>query len=165
MPVRRLSEGIRKFDEWFGAYPLLVFPVRVFNRGELSGMLHPRADECEAPKRESGLWVDLGAYGVPRDVKQGKVWDAKSSVRAMEHWTRDAGGFQALYTDIFCTPNELRQMFDFSLMDAARTRLGGDDAFPEVYDKVRSEDGISDLSAEIAAEKAMGLRPDGKKGR
>ena len=43
--------------------------------------------------------------------------------------------------------------------------LGGDDAFPEVYDKVRSEDGISDLSAEIAAEKAMGVRADGKKGR
>jgi len=169
MPMRRLPEGIRNFDKWFGAYPLLVFPVRIFNRGENSGMLHPRADECELPNRESGLWVDLGAYGVPRDVKQGLVWDTKSAVRAMEHWTRDVGGFQALYTDIFCTPLELRQMFNFSLMDAARARLKGDDAFPEVYDKVRSEDGISDLSAELAAEKAAadanGTKPDGKKSR
>ena len=165
MPIRRLPEGIRKFDDWFGAYPLLVFPVRIFNRGEHSGMLKPRPEECEPPNRASGLWVDLGAYGVPRDVKQGQVWDAKSSVRAMEHWTRDAGGFQALYTDIFCTPLELREMFDFTLMDAARKRLGGDDAFPEVYDKVRSEDGISDLSVELAAEKAAGKTVDGKKGK
>ena len=165
MPMRRLPEGIRRFDEWFGAYPLLVFPCRVFNRGELSGMLSPRREECDAPDHASGLWVDLGAYGVPRAVKQGHVWDTKSAVRAMEHWTRDVGGFQALYTDIFCTPNELRQMFDFSLMDAARARLGGDDAFPEVYDKVRSEDGISDLSAELAAEKALGGKGDGKKSR
>ena len=71
----------------------------------------------------------------------------------MEHWTREVGGWQALYTDIFCTPKELRSMFDFSLLDAARKRLGALDAFPEVYDKVKSEEGISDLSAEIAAEK------------
>ena len=28
MPLHRLTEGIDKFDEWFGVYPLLVFPVR-----------------------------------------------------------------------------------------------------------------------------------------
>ena len=82
----------------------------------------------------------------------------------MEHWTRDAGGFQALYTDIFCTPLELKRC-STTLMDAARKRLGGDDAFPEVYDKVRSEDGISDLSVELAAEKAAGKTVDGKKGK
>ena len=42
-------------------------------------------------------------------------------------------------------------------------------AFPEVYDKVRSEDGISDLSEELAAEKALaaagGSAPSGKKSR
>ena len=65
------------------------------------------------------------------------------------------GGFQALYTDIFATPGELRQMFDFSLLDAARDRLACDDAFPAVYDKVKSEAGISDLSAEIAAEEKL----------
>ena len=29
MPLHRLTEGIDKFDEWFGVYPLLVFPVRI----------------------------------------------------------------------------------------------------------------------------------------
>jgi len=155
MPMHRLSEGIAKFDEWFGAYPLLVFPVRLFNREEHSGFIHPmKSSGGLEPDGKSGLWVDLGAYGVPRDVRAGLVWDAKASVRAMEHWARDVGGFQALYTDIFCTPKELRQMFDFSLLDKARKRLGSLDAFPDVYDKVKSEAGISDLSDILAAEAA-----------
>jgi len=155
MPMHRLPEGVQKFDEWFGAYPLLVFPVRFFNRGEQSGFIHPKPESggLEADGK-SGLWVDLGAYGVPRDVRAGLVWDAKASVRSMEHWTREVGGWQALYTDIFCTPKELRQMFDFSLLDMARKRLGSVGAFPEVYDKVKSEAGISDLTPELEAEKA-----------
>ena len=221
MPLWRLPEGIAKFDDWFGAYPLLVFPVtlcpalparlpslhacgsrpsrppsrpsapstfsrappsrpapnpyplhplprgaplppsrpqvRIFDHssetGGSSGLLTPRAAEIEQGEA-SGLWVDLGAYGVPRAVREGAVWDAKENIRAMEHWTREVGGWQALYTDIFCTPTELRQMFDFSLLDKARKRHDGVDAFPEVYDKVKSEAGISDLSAELAAERA-----------
>jgi len=155
MPMHRLPEGVRKFDDWFGVYPLLVFPVRVFNRGEHSGFIHPQPSSggLEADGK-SGLWVDLGAYGPPRDVRAGLVWDAKTSVRAMEHWTREVGGFQALYTDIFCTRKELRQMFDFTLLDKARKRLNALDAFPDVYDKVKSEAGISDLSDVLAAEAA-----------
>ena len=45
-------------------------------------------------------------------------------------------------------------MFDFSLLDKARKRLGSLDAFPDVYDKVKSEAGISDLSDILAAEAA-----------
>eukprot|EP00618_Florenciella_parvula_P029233 CAMPEP_0119490114 /NCGR_PEP_ID=MMETSP1344-20130328/15373_1 /TAXON_ID=236787 /ORGANISM="Florenciella parvula, Strain CCMP2471" /LENGTH=36 /DNA_ID= /DNA_START= /DNA_END= /DNA_ORIENTATION= len=36
MPVRDLGECIENFDEWYGVYPLLVFPLRVYNRGENS---------------------------------------------------------------------------------------------------------------------------------
>ena len=177
MPIRRLSEGVAKFDDWFGAYPLLVFPVRIFDHSAAvagasgvahatSGFLTPRAEECDRDGK-SGLWVDLGAYGVPRLVKEGQVWDAKGQIREMEHWTREVGGFQALYTDIFATPGELRQMFDFSLLDTARERLACDDAFPAVYDKVKSEAGISDLSAEIAAEEklSVGGKANSKKGK
>ena len=31
--------------------------------------------------RRAGLWVDLGAYGVPRSIKEGRSWDAKKSCR------------------------------------------------------------------------------------
>merc|ERR1719197_871798 len=180
MPMRYLPEGIAKFDEWFGAYPLLVFPVRIFDRGHLSGMLTPRPSECGdhgydggmggggpngggLGRANSGLWVDLGAYGVPRNVKAGIEWDAKGSIREMEHWTRDVGGFQALYTDIACTPAELRQMFNLELLDKAREKLHAADAFPDVYQKVFPEAGIWDLSAELAAEaKLNGKLANGK---
>merc|ERR1711865_998086 len=39
MPIDYLAEGVEKFDEWFCVYPLLVFPLRVYDRGELSGFL------------------------------------------------------------------------------------------------------------------------------
>ena len=68
MPLHRLTEGINKFDEWFGVYPLLVFPVRIFDRGPLSGFLRPNPKELEEGK-DYGIWVDLGAYGVPQRIK------------------------------------------------------------------------------------------------
>ena len=30
--VRRVPEGIENFDRWFGVYPLLLFPIRVYKR-------------------------------------------------------------------------------------------------------------------------------------
>ena len=88
-------------------------------------------------------------------IKQGKTWDAKKNIREMEHWTRDIGGFQALYTDVFATNQELRQMFDHSLVDKLKDKYGLHNAHPEIYDKIRPEPGIVDLSAEEAAEKKM----------
>lgn len=162
MPVRDLGECIENFDEWYGVYPLLVFPLRVYDRGEHSGFLTPHSRNCHGDPAKGkdglpwGIWCDLGAYGAPRDVKEGKVWDAKGSVRAMEHWTRDKGGWQACYTDMFCTHREFRQMFNHELMDKVRTRLGATDAFPVPFTKMKPEKGIVDLEDEHAAEKKAG---------
>jgi len=163
MPMHRLSEGVQKFDKWFGVYPLLVFPVRIFDRGAISGFLRPepseldKVEECQpyhpgGKPVPSGLWVDLGAYGVPRLVRQGRPWNAKTACRAMEHWTRDVHGWCAVYTDIFCTHLEFRAMFDHTLVDQCRKRLHATHAFPEIYNKVEPEPGIVDLTAELFAE-------------
>lgn len=154
MPLCKLAEGLRLFDDVFGVYPLLVFPVRVWNRGELSGFITPPEHllETSAAGERTALYVDVGAYGVPREVKRGGEWDAKASIRKMEEWTQGMGGWEALYTDIACTRREFRHLFDHTLQDKVRTRMGGNDAFTEVYDKVRPEAGIIDLSAEEASE-------------
>ena len=68
-----------------------------------------------------------------------------------------------MYTDIFCTQTEFRQMFDHSLIDKCRARLKCDGAFPEVYAKVKPEAGIADLTEELAAE-AAGGKAGGKVG-
>jgi delta24-sterol reductase len=155
MPVRRLAEGLQKFEEWWDIYPLLLFPLRTYDRGEHSGFLHPQKRNL-APGKDWAIHVDLAAYGVPRDVREGRPWDSKKTVRAFEDWTRDVGGFQCYYTDIFCTRSEYREMFDHSLWDKQRKKLRADDAFPEPFDKVRPEPGIVDLVAEEAQEKKEG---------
>ena len=68
----------------------------MFDRGDKSGFLRPNRmelDELEhQPKHSSGkavpsgLWVDLGAYGVPRLIKQGKSW-----VRCVAVWCKMCG--------------------------------------------------------------------------
>jgi len=166
MPVRRLTEGLNKFEQWWDIYPLLLFPLRTYDRGERSGFLHPQKRNLapgydpKAPRKESrtpwGLWVDLAAYGVPRQVREGGTFDAKRTVREFEDWTRDVGGWQCYYTDIFCTRREYRQMFDHTLWEKARLKLNANDAFPEPYDKVKSEPGIVDLKDEEEAENKAG---------
>ena len=162
MPVRRLAEGLHKFEQWWEIYPLLIFPLRVYDREEHSGFLHPQKHNLapgwdpNAKREESrtpwGIWVDLAAYGVPRQVREGGTFNAKKTIRESEEWTRNVGGWQPYYTDIFCTRKEYRQMFDHTLWDKCRTKLGAADAFPEPWDKVRPEPGIVDLSAEEAVE-------------
>ena len=88
-PVRSLSNCIENFDGWFGVYPLLVFPLRVYDRGTRSGFLTPHKRNLHGPGKKWGIWVDVGAYGAPREVKEGRNWDPKVNVRGMEHWTRD----------------------------------------------------------------------------
>jgi len=162
MPVRRLAEGLDQFEQWWDIYPLLIFPLRVYDRGIRSGFLHPqernlapnydkKSDRPES-KTPWGIWTDLAAYGVPRAVREGGTFDAKKTVREFEDWTRDIGGWQCYYTDIFATRGEYRAMFDHDLWDQARIKLNANDAFPEPWDKVRPEPGIVDLSAEEAVE-------------
>jgi len=156
MPVRRLEEGLSKFEDWWDIYPLLLFPLRTYDRGIHSGFLNPHGKNL-CPKKGGqnwGIWVDLAAYGTPKVVRDGGDFDPKTAVRKFEHWTRDVGGWAPYYTDIFCTRNEYKQMFDHSLWERQRERFGASDAFPEPYDKVRSEPGIVDLTAEEAAEAA-----------
>jgi delta24-sterol reductase len=164
MPVRRLTEGLDKFEQWWDIYPLLLFPLRVYDRGEHNGFLtmqkrnlapgyDPKAAR-EVSRTPWGIVVDLAAYGVPRSVRNGGTFDAKKTVREFEHWTRDIGGFQCYYTDIFCTRREYRQMFNHTLWDKARPKLMASNAFPEPWDKVKSEPGIVDLSDIEDAERA-----------
>lgn len=154
MPVRYLEKGLDKFEQWWDIYPLLVFPLRTYDRGERSGFLHPQKRHL-AKGKDWGIWVDLAAYGVPKAVREGGTFDAKKIVREFEEWTRSIGGWQCYYTDIFCTRREYRKMFDHTLWEKCRVRLYASDAFPEPYDKVRSEPGIVDLTAEEAAEKEV----------
>ena len=162
MPVRRLKEGLDKFEEWWDIYPLLVFPIRTYDRGLHSGFLNPRGNNLcpkgstEGEQRQDtttrtstttenwGIWVDLAAYGIPRTVREGGTFHPHKVIRQFEAWTRQVGGWNCYYTDLFCTREEYKEMFDHTLWANCRARLDADSAFPEPYDKIKSEPGIVD---------------------
>lgn len=78
------------------------------------------------------MYVDVGLYGVPK-VK----FDAESTTKKIEEFGRKIGGYQMLYADCYATRKEFRETFDHSLYDRVREKYGCNDAFPEVYDKVK----------------------------
>lgn len=160
MPVRRLAEGLSKFEQWWDIYPLLIFPLRTYDRAEQSGFLNPRGKNLASGNGNNwGIWVDLAAYGVPKAVREGGTFDAKRIVRECHHWTESIGGWTIYYTDLFCTRKEYRRMFDHTLWEKCRVRFNANDAFPEPFDKVRPEPGIVDLSAEETAEETAEQPP------
>ncbi|KAG7177545.1 Delta(24)-sterol reductase-like 2 [Homarus americanus] len=103
-------------------YPIWLCP---FKLPANPGMLHPLNDE-------EALFVDIGTYGVPKVEK----FEPVETTRRIEKFVRKVKGFQMMYADSYMTREEYREMFDHSLYDKMRAKLGCEKAFPEVYDKV-----------------------------
>merc|ERR1719277_2571722 len=82
------------------------------------------------------MYVDLGAYGVPGAVKRGEDYDVVSKIRAVEEFVASVDGFEMLYADSYMSRQEFGRMFDRTLYEDLRRRLGADKAFPDIYDKI-----------------------------
>ncbi|VEN43663.1 unnamed protein product [Callosobruchus maculatus] len=139
LPIRKLEEQIEKSEELFDAYPLLVYPCRVYDRGDHSSQLKPPNKEYLVEGTNYAMYNDLGIYGVPGFVKRKEKYNPVSAMRSMEKFTRDVGGFSFLYADIFMTREEFEEMFDLTLYEVVRKKYGAEGAFPHLYDKVKPE--------------------------
>ncbi|CAG9814997.1 unnamed protein product [Phaedon cochleariae] len=139
LPIRKLEDQIQKSEELFDAYPLLVYPCRVYDRGPRSGQLRAPRKEYLVDGTNYAMYNDLGIYGVPGFVKRKKRYNPVRAMRDMEKFTRDVGGFSFLYADIFMDRGEFEEMFDLSLYELVRQKFGAEGAFPHLYDKVRPE--------------------------
>merc|ERR1719347_956425 len=89
----------------------------------------------KTPSGEEEMFVDIGVYGVPKRVG----FDGVKTTRKVEEYVRDVQGFQMMYADSYMTKDEFRAMFDHSLYDRVREKLGCKGNFPEVYDKVNKK--------------------------
>jgi delta24-sterol reductase len=138
IPISEMSEAIDLFHDLFEIYPLLVFPIRIYDNGENQGMLRKPVNSM--PGKNWEMFFDLGAYGIPPAVKRKEPWDGREMVRKMEKYTRDVKGYQLLYADTFMTREEFREMFDHTLYDKVRKKYKAESAFPEIYDKIKPED-------------------------
>lgn len=82
------------------------------------------------------MYVDLGAYGVPRAVKEKQHFDIVDVSREVEQYISSIDGYQMLYADSYLTYSEFRTMFDHTHYDKMKRKYDPAEGFPEVYDKV-----------------------------
>merc|ERR1719510_195892 len=96
-------------------------------------MLKPHTNKDYTPPEE--MFVDVGVYGVPKNDR----FDAEKTTRKVEEFVRNVNGFQMMYADSYMTRDEFRSMFDHTLYDKVRDKLGCRGNFPEIYDKVNKK--------------------------
>lgn len=123
VPMSTLGKTLDFIDQHIDFYPLWLCPCRIVAT-PLRGMVNPTGLE--------DLFIDVGIYGEPAVEN----YQAKTTVRKLEAFVREIGGYQALYADTYQTHEELRQMFDHTLLDKLRQKYHATAAFPEPYDKV-----------------------------
>mmetsp|Transcript_8262 Transcript_8262/g.17965 ORF Transcript_8262/g.17965 Transcript_8262/m.17965 type:complete len:196 (-) Transcript_8262:88-675(-) len=126
VPMSKIDESLKVFREHFDMYPLWVCPMYV----------RPGRGIVHAKGSSTVMFVDLGAYGVPGAVRRGEDFDMIGHVREVEDYVASVDGFEMLYADSYMTRKEFGKMFDLTLYDELRKSLGGDKAFPHIYDKI-----------------------------
>ena len=118
-------------------------------------------------RRTSGKWSigrarrAAGTHRKPRLSHTGRLTRIAAPPTPLSFRASALYDRSVLYTDVFCTRRELREMFDHTLLDKCTKRLDCADAFPQVFDKVKPEAGIVDLAAEVAAEEEAAAKKGG----
>jgi Delta24-sterol reductase len=161
LPLDSLPRAIELSEHLFDIYPVLVYPCAIFDHGEHSGQLRPPRPSTRVPGTKYGMYNDLGVYGVPAAVKRGEPYNATLAMRAMEHFTREVGGYSFLYADTFMTEDEFREMFDHTLYERVRRAYAAEGAFPTLYEKTKPEVDVIAIGNTTGAD----LRTEGRPGR
>lgn len=139
LPMSAMAAAVDKTDELFDMYPILLYPCRVYDRGPGSGQLRHPAPGDRVEGTDHAMYFDLGVYGVPGPIQRGEKFKTVHAMREMEHFTQSVRGFPFLYADTFMTRDEFERMFDLSLYREVRVKYGADQAFPELYEKIKPE--------------------------
>lgn len=148
VPMSALSDAIDLSDELFSIDPLLIYPCRIYDHGNISGQLRPPREQDRIPGTNFGMYCDLGIYGIPIQVKKNQAYSATSAMRTLEKFIRDNGGYSFLYADTFMTREEFFQMFDLTLYEKVRNRYQLESALPHLFDKTRPEIDVVSLGQE-----------------
>jgi len=123
VPARELKASLLCFHKEINLYPLWLCPFKLPND---PGFVHPKGGS------ETEMYVDIGAYGAPKVSN----FDGVETTKRLEKFVSEHNGFQMLYADSYLTTEEFHKMFDHSLYDKMRAKLGATKAFPDVYGKV-----------------------------
>jgi delta24-sterol reductase len=156
LPVRTIEPAIERSAELFGIWPILVYPSRVYDHGPGKRGLFPTPEKQDiVPGTNYAMYYDLGVYGIPRPVREGRPDDYKAvaSMRKMEHYVRSVSGAPFLYADTFLKPDEFEDMFNMELYNTVRKKFKAEGNFPTVYQKTTHSRTVDQLLADEAAYK------------
>jgi delta24-sterol reductase len=131
VPLRVLKQAVELFHREFETYPLWIAAHKTF-RTEPQGMISP-----SRPELKEEMFVDVGAWQVPRIVKRKQPWDGIQAVKNMEAWLRDNHAYQCLYAVTEQTREQFWRMFDRTNYEKVREKYGAKGAFMDVFDKVK----------------------------
>jgi delta24-sterol reductase len=138
-PAQHFAEMVARAHDEFEIYPLLAYPCKVIDHGGIV-RLPGNHGKPYGGKPETGAFLDIGIYGIPRRIKDGdERFDAVTRVRRFEKRVRELGGFLHTYCDVFSTEEEFREMFDHTLWQEMRKKYEADGTFPTIYAKVKPE--------------------------
>ena len=143
VPISEMGKSLDVFEKHYGIYPLWICPYRAYDYGAANGEAHrsflrkPKADTEDLKTGEKyEMYVDLGAYGIPRSVLQKEPFDAIARGRDVEDFVQSVRGFQMLYADTYLTKQEFYHMFDHTHYFKMKAKYDKIDAFPEIFGKV-----------------------------
>lgn len=148
VPMKDLEESVALSEKYYGIYPLWICPVRMYNHGNMEGILKNPENTNEG---DWAMFVDVGIYGIPESAPRGE-YNAIETSRALEHYTQGKGGFHMLYADIFMTRKEFEEMFNHNLYKQVRKNYKADTAFPAIYDKVIPEKWLINVEEGLESE-------------
>merc|ERR1712130_591129 len=114
---------------------IIPFGNNVVFRYLFGWLVPPKVSLLKPHTNKEEMFVDVGVYGVPKNER----FDAEKTTRKVEEFVRNVNGFQMMYADSYMTREEFRLMFDHTLYDKVRDKLGCRGNFPEIYDKVNKK--------------------------
>ena len=138
VPISKMEQGLEAFDEDYQIYPLWLCPYRAYCYDLLKGGSHHcflRRPQNPMKGKTYEMFVDLGAYGVPKACKEKKPFDAVAVSMKMEEIVMKLGGFQMLYAISYLDRSQFRQMFDHSHYDQMKTKYDPNSSFPQIFEK------------------------------
>ena len=77
VPTSKMAESLKVFHKYYELYPLWICPYRAYDNSLVSGNGAPHRGFLRAPQnvkkgKPYEMYVDLGAYGIPKVVLEKK---------------------------------------------------------------------------------------------
>jgi delta24-sterol reductase len=98
LPLRTLEEAITKAGALFEIWPILVYPSRIYDHGAEGGQFPQPLKKDMVKGTSYAMYYDLGVYGIPQQIKDGKPFSTVKSMREMEEFTSENQGTELVLT-------------------------------------------------------------------